>query len=290
MERKKFLQLAGSSLGVLALNNYANAISVFETEAKLKQFGIQLYGVRDTLNDNPGDVLKKLAGFGYKQIESFEHSKHGLYMGMGNKGFKTFVNDLGMTIPSVHSNAYINFEKNVESAAEIGVKYFIYNWEGPGKTLDDYKKMTEDFNKKGEFCNKHNIRFAFHNHDYTFKEVDGVLIQEMLLNNTEKKLVDFQIDLYWAITAGKDPVAHLLKYPDRYKLAHFKDRKTGTTERDGTAICELGTGSINFKNILKQIKKTDIAYYIVDQDTCNDRTNPLECARVDAQFMKNLKF
>ena len=93
MQRKKFLQLAATSAGLMALNGYANAFSFLdENNAKLKKFGIQLYGVRDMLNDKPSDVLTKLASFGYKQIESFEHSKHGLFMGMGNKGFKTFLN------------------------------------------------------------------------------------------------------------------------------------------------------------------------------------------------------
>jgi len=289
-QRREFLKWSGGLALGSAIAPLANGWLNFQkTNKKVKEFGIQLYGLRDILGKNPKSVLDKLPSFGYKQIELFEHSKLGIFLGMSNKELKKYVTDLGMKIPSVHSNIYIDFEKKVEAAAAIDIKYFIYNWEGPGKKLDDYKKMADDFNKKAEFCKQHNIKFAFHNHDFTFKNMDGVMPQEWLLEHTDKNLVDFQVDLYWVITAGVDPVVHINKYPDRYKLCHFKDRSKGATDREGTAICELGTGTIDFPFIMKAIRKSAIKYYTVDQDTCNDRNDPLACARTDAEYMKKIK-
>ena len=293
MQRRKFLTLAGATSAGLALSSFTNntvAQGLLSPAHSAKIFGIQLYGVRDILGKDPKAVLKQLASSGYKQIELFEHATLGMFLGMSNKDLKSYVEDLGMKIPSVHTNIYKDFEKHVEETAAIGIKYFIYNWEGPGKTLDDYKKMADDFNRMGEFCRQHGICFTFHNHDFTFTEMDGVLPQEWLLDHTDKNLVDFQVDLYWIITAGKDPVKHINHSPDRYKLCHFKDRAKKATEREKSAIVELGTGTIDFSSILKQTEGSSIKYYIVDQDTCNDRQDPLGCAKTDAEYMKALRW
>jgi sugar phosphate isomerase/epimerase len=293
LSRKDFLKIAGTTAASLALPQFDNGLfasDLFETNKRAKKFGLQLYGIRNSLDNEPKEVFKQVASFGYKQIELFEHSKHGMFFGMGNKGFKQFIEDLGMSIPSAHADVYKNFEKKVEDAAAIGIKYFICAYEGPGKSLDDYKRYAEDFNKKGEFCKQHGIRFAFHNHDFSFKQMDGVIPQQWLLEHTEKDLVDFQIDLYWVIVAGEDPVQWVNRYPTRFKLAHFKDRTKGATIRDGKAICELGTGTIDFPTILNKIRHSSIRYFIVDQDNCVDRTDPMQCIKDDADYMKRLRW
>ena len=291
-KRRDFLKLAGTATAGLTVTSISSGLltGCFNGGKDLKPFGIQLYGVRDIIGKDPKAVLKSIADAGYKQIELFEQKVLGLYLGMGNTGLKKYAEDLGMTIPSIHTNVFKDFEKKADEAAAIGVKYIIYNWEGPGKTLDDYKKFADDFNKMGEYANKNKIRFAFHNHDFTFIEMDGVLPQDWLVQHTQKELVDFQIDLYWVVAAGKDPVKWINQYADRVKLLHFKDRSKGATQREGAAICELGTGSIDFQNILKQLKGTAVEFYIVDQDTCNDRTDPFACIKTDAEYMKKLKW
>ena len=261
-----------------------------ESAAKRKKFGLQLYGIRNILGKDPKNVLKQVAALGYTQIESFEHQQLGVYMGLGNKGFKSYAKSLGMSIPSVHVNIYKDFEKKVAEAAEINVKYLIYNWEGPGKTMDDYKRMADDFNKKGEYCKQHGINFAFHNHDFTFKKIGNDIPQEWLMEHTDPNLVDFQIDFYWVEYAGQNSIEWVKKYPSRFKLCHFKDRSKTSNEREKSGIVELGTGTINFQNILDQIKQSSIKYYIVDQDTCNDREDPLECLKIDAAYMQQLRF
>ena len=268
----------------------ANWLDSFDDKnAKTKKFGLQLYGIRDALAKDPKTVLKKIADMGYKYIEPSD-GKLGLFSGMSNKDYKSFVNDLGMKIHSVHTNVYQGFEKKVEESTAIGIDYLIYNWEGPGKTLDDYKRMADDFNKKGRYCKENGIKFAFHNHDFTFYNLDGIIPQEWLLDHTDLELVDYQIDFYWTIYAGQDPIEWVNKYPNRFKLCHFKDRSKTEKDREGKGIVELGTGSIDFQNILNKTRNTFMKYYIVDQDTCNERENPLECAKVDADYMKQLRF
>lgn len=286
--RRKFLQ-TGSMLAAATFIG-GNQLFAEASSHKLKKFGIQLYGIRDILGKDPKGILKKVADMGYKYVEPFDHKDLGMFFGMGNKGLKSYLEDLGMKIYSVHTNIYKDFEKKVEETAEIGIKYFIYNWEGPDKTLDDYKRMADDFNVKGEFCKQYDIKFTFHNHDFTFYKMGDTIPQDWLMQHTDAALVDFQIDFYWVIYAGQDPVEWVNRYPGRFKLCHFKDHSNDSKDREGKGIVELGTGNIDFPSILSKIKNSSIKYFLVDQDTCNDRTDPLACARTDAEYLRNIRF
>ncbi|TAL44557.1 MAG: sugar phosphate isomerase/epimerase, partial [Chitinophagaceae bacterium] len=138
----------------------------------------------------------------------------------------------------------------------------------------------------GEICKKEGIRFAYHNHDYSFKTQEGQLPQDVMMINTDASIVDFEMDIYWVVTAGHDPIAWFKKYPNRFRLCHVKDRMKNATE--GFASCNVGEGSIDFVKILKVAKKQGMQYYIVEQERY-DGTTPLKAAEVDAAYMKKIK-
>lgn len=250
-------------------------------------FGLQLYTLRDVLPNNTKDVLTQVASFGYKQIEGYEGPK-GLFWGMTNTEFKKLMDDLGMKFVSSHCNINEDFERKAAQAAEIGMKYLICPYLGPQKTADDFKKFAETFNQRGETCRKNGIRFGYHNHDYGFVPVDGQMPQDILMQNTDKNLVDFEMDIYWVVTAGQDPIAWIDKYPGRFKLSHIKDRKKGAPLSDRDASVDLGTGSIDFKSILKEGGKKGMEYYIVEQEAYVN-TTPLAAAKADADYLKNFR-
>jgi sugar phosphate isomerase/epimerase len=106
------------------------------------------------------------------------------------------------------------------------------------------------------------------------------------MENTDPSLVDFEMDIYWVVTAKNDPIEWLKKYSHRFRLCHIKDRTKGATERD--ASCDLGEGSIDYSKILKVAKDNGIEYYIVEQERY-DNTTPLKAMAVDATYLKNLK-
>lgn len=260
---------------------------LFSTNAAIKNFGLQLYSVRDDLPKDPRGVIKQVAAMGYKQIESFEGNK-GMFWGMTNTEFKKYLDGLGLTIVSSHCNINQDFETKAAQAAEIGMKYLICPYLGAQKSIDDYKKAAEKFNQCGEICKKNGLRFAYHNHGYSFKEQEGVLPQDVMMQNTDAALVDFQMDIYWVITAGSDPVMWLNKYPGRFTLCHVKDRKKGAGPHDEDASADLGTGSIDFSKLLKLASQKGMKYYIVEQERY-DNSTPLKSAAVDAAYMKKLK-
>lgn len=251
----------------------------------LNDFGIQLWTVKEAMLENPKEVLRQLAAFGYTQVESFEGEK-GIFWGMKNTEFCNFVEDLGMKVLASHANVKENFEAKVEQAAEIGMRYLIDPYEGPQKSLDDFKRMAERFNRYGEVCKKYGIGFAYHNHDYSFKEIEGVIPQKLLLEQTDKDLVDYEMDIYWVISAGANPEAYLRNYPGRFKLGHIKDRMQGTSEP--FASIELGKGTINYADILATARASGMEYFIAEQERFDDST-PLESSRENARYMKSLK-
>ena len=286
--RRSFLKFTGAVGTGLALNSLGSS-SLFAAESAkpLTHFGIQLYTLRDVIPGDPKGVLKQLASFGYNEIESYEGAK-GMFWGMGHTGFKNYMDELGMKIVSSHCDITKDFDKKAAEAAEIGMKYLICPWKGPQKSLDDFKRFADEFNQKGEICKKNGIRFAYHNHDYSFKAMDGQLPQDVMMNGTDPSLVDFEMDIYWVAAAGVDIEAWFKKYKKRFRLCHVKDRSKNPGTDNGKNSVDLGTGSIDWPKILKSAKKYGMQYYIVEQEAYPNGSS-LEAAKVNAAYMKTLK-
>lgn len=289
--RRKFIkQTAGISSG-FALASLAGSslfdANFFEEKKKLKAFGLQLYTLREDFPKDPKGVLKQVASFGYKQVESFE-GRDGMFWGMGNTGFKNYLDELGMTIVSSHCDISKDFEKKADEAAAIGIKYLFCPWKGPQKKLDDYKKFADEFNACGEICRKAGIRFGYHNHDYSFKELEGELPQDVMMRNTNPDTVDFEMDIYWVVAAGHDPIEWFKKYPNRFTACHVKDRVKNPGTDNGKNSTNLGAGSIDFANILKKGAKLGMKYFIVEQEAYPIGT-PLQSVQANAEYMKKLK-
>jgi sugar phosphate isomerase/epimerase len=301
--RRDFLKLSTGILGGLTLGSLAcnNDNTTKETTANtdtsnknnaaagvaLGAFGIQLYSLRDDIPKDPKGILKQVADMGYKQVEGYETDK-GILWGMTPAEFKSYMSSIGLTMVSTHyDSSGKDFEKKVEQAAEVGMKYLIYPYEGE-KTIDEYKKMADDFNKNGEICKKHGIRYGFHNHAMSFKKINGEFPQDILMKSTDPSLVDYEMDIYWVVAAGEDPEAWIKKYPNRFTACHVKDRSKTPVADDGQNSTDLGTGSIDFSKLLKIASQNGMQYYIVEQEAYPKGT-PLQAAKADAEYMKNLK-
>lgn len=283
--RRSFIKTIGITSAGMALSGIlpaCGALSKSNTEGK--DFGLQLYTLRDVLPADPKGILKQVSSFGYKQIESYEGEK-GMFWGMSNKEFKTLMDNLGMKIVASHCDINKDFDRKAAEAAEIGMSYLICPWVGPQKSLDDFKRYADIFNQRGEVCRKNGIRFAYHNHDYSFQPLEGQLPQDVLMQQTDKNLVDYEMDIYWVVAAGQDPAAWISKYPERFRLCHVKDRKKGAAPGEQDASVILGTGSIDFEKLLQ--KAGDIRYRIVEQEAYTN-TTPIDAVKANAAYMKSL--
>ena len=283
INRRDFLRnssfaAVGLSMPFLSKANFLDATAGF----KIPNFGIQLWTVKENMIEDAKGTLAKLASFGFKQIESYE-GPQGMFWGMGHKGFKSYIDDLGMKIVSSHCDNLTDFDKKSEEAAAIGMKYLICPHKGPQKSLDNYKAFADEFNVSGKIAKKHGIKFAYHNHDYSFIPMDGQMPQDVMMQGTDPSLVDFEMDIYWVNAANEDPIAWLKKYPNRFKLCHVKD--LAKTANNGHESCVLGTGTIDFKKVLKAGAKYGLASFFVEQEAFTG-TNPIDAAGLDAKYMQ----
>ena len=287
--RRNFLQLSIAAAAGVAVTGVAcnNMKAATNGKGNLGAFGLQLYTLRDDMPKDPKGVLKQVADAGFKQVEGFE-GPQGIYWGMSNTDFKKYMDDLGMKIVSSHCDYKTDFERKAAEAAAIGMSYLMCPYLGPQKSLDDYKKAADVFNEKGEVCKKNGIRFAYHNHDYSFKLQDGQYPQDIMMQGTNADTVDFEMDIYWVVAAGQDPEAWMQKYKNRFRLCHVKDRSKNPGADNGKNSVDLGTGSINFAKILKTGKDNGMKFNIVEQEAY-PTGGPLAAIKVDGAYMAGLK-
>ncbi len=292
-KRRDFIKNAATGIALTAITGKllgCSSTSRSINTENLKEFGLQLYTLRDVLPKDPKGILKQVAAMGYKQVEGYEGDK-GMFWGMSNIEFKKYMDDLGMQMVSSHCNINNNFEKKADEAAAIGMKYLISPSLGneKGMNKDEYLKAADIFNKKGEVCKGKGLKFAYHNHDQTFIQKPGGFVpQQLLLENTDASLVDYEMDIYWVVTAGEDPIKWFEKYPNRFRLSHIKDRKKNVPLSEHDASCIVGQGQIDFAKILRVGQKNGLQYYIVEQERY-DNTTSIGAARADADYLKKLK-
>jgi sugar phosphate isomerase/epimerase len=311
-KRRQFLRNATLlSLGLPLLHSCGgmkkDAIDASKAKFSLDKYGIQLWSVRDDMAKDPRGTLKALAGYGYNQIESFQGEK-GVFWGMTPKEYGAYLKSLGLNLYGAHCNsAYAvdmklrdEFKKLVDDCASVGVKYLINPYLGFLKTKDEFKKATEGFNELGQICKERGLKYAYHNHHYSFQKLEGEFPQDIMMAGSDKDLVDFEMDIYWVVTAGQDPAEWLKKYSGRFAMGHVKDRhkQSAITEIEKlekadpnfglNVSCVLGTGQINFDNVLTVAKNNGMKYFIVEQERW-DNSTPLKDAGKDATFMNKYK-
>jgi len=192
-----------------------------------KNVGVQLYTVRDQISKDPRGVIQKIGAIGYKEVESFGYN-NGKYFGLTAKEFADLVKQNNLTHPSGHYGLgnLSTWDQAIEDAITAGQKYMVlaYLAENDRKSIDDYKKHAASFNTAGEKCKKAGLQFAYHNHDFEFKEMDGQMGYDVLMKETDANLVKFEMDIYWVSKAGHDPIALFKAHPKRFPLWHVKDR------------------------------------------------------------------
>lgn len=258
-----------------------------ETKSKLSNFGIQLYSVKEDMAVDAQATMRSLAGYGYKQFEGFDGGK-GILWGMQPAEFKTLMAEIGVSMVASHANVFENLDVQAAQAAEVGMKYLICPWIGPQKSIDDYKKKADEFNQIGEKLKSHGIKFAYHNHDYTFVTQEGVLPQDVLMDNTDPALVDYEMDIYWVHVANAKPAEYLAKYPGRFRLCHLKDAEAGTGDPHQRGVL-LGSGEIPYADLIKQSQGLGMEYFIVEQERFPSGT-PMEAAQANAKYLAALEY
>jgi sugar phosphate isomerase/epimerase len=278
INRRDFIKQAGAlTLGAATTPFWAGAM------AKPRNAGIQLYTVRKELETDVKGTLKKLATIGYKELESARSAK-GNYYGFAPKEFKKIIQDLGMNLRSGHVHLDKDWAKTVADATETGQQYLVVSsLPSEGQTISNYQRVAEMFNKAGEECKKAGLEFGYHNHEYEFEKVDGKVLFDLLLAETDPKLVKWELDLGWVAATGFDPVNdYFAKYPGRFPLWHLKDMK-----KDEPVSTEFGKGRLDIANMFRNADKSGLKYYFIEQEEYAG--DPMESAKHNFDYVMKLK-
>ena len=244
--------------------------------------GIQLYTVRKEMLEDAAGTLKKLAGLGIKQIES-AGSEKGYYYGLKPAEMKKICAGLGMTLRSGHIHLDDKWQQTLDGAVEAGQEYLICSsMPSNGQTIDNYKKVAEQFNNAGVDSKKVNIKFGYHNHDYEFEQEDGKVLYDVLLENTDPAVVCMELDLGWVVASGKDPLDYFTRYTGRFPLWHLKDMDL--VKKHST---EFGKGGLDIKKILDNSKLSGLKYFFIEQEEYT--STPMESMQQNMDYLKKLK-
>lgn len=296
--RRSFIKKSAFALaGASALSKLSFAST---TLADKELVGVQLYSVRDDMKKDPLGTLKQLAEMGYKHVEHANYVNRKFY-GYDPKDFRKTLDDLGLKMPSGHTvmgtqhwdankKEFTDLWKyTVEDAAVLGQKYVISPWldQSYRKDKDGLLRFMEVFNKSGELCKKHGMKFGYHNHDFEFSEkLDGEVLYDIMMKNTDPDLVVQQLDIGNLYNGGANAAAIVKQYPKRFSSLHVKDEIKAETGNEKYESTILGKGIVNVKDVIDMVRKNvKGVHYIIEQESYQGKT-PLDCAKEDLAIMK----
>jgi sugar phosphate isomerase/epimerase len=282
--RRNFLAKLGAATAAIAAGGRVANAALASPEilrTKLDRIGIQLYTLRSLASKDLAGTLSQVAKIGYKEVEMAGYYNHSA----------TEVRDLlkqnGLTAPSAHI-ALDQLEsapaKTFSDAKTIGHEWITVPFL-PGKhdTVDEWKRIAAQFNKLAAQAKDAGFRFAYHNHNFEFKKAGDTVPLDILFKETDPALVSFEMDIYWVVNAGFNPLDLLAQHPGRIKMLHVKD-SMGAPEHK---MADVGAGTIDFKTIFARVKGKGIEHYFVERD---DPTDALASAAASYRYLANLNF
>lgn len=246
------------------------------------EYGVQLYSFREEMSKDAKGTLEKIAGIGIKKIESARSGK-GLYYGLSPEEMQATCKGLGMQLFSGHVALDNDFETTMEYAVRAGQEYVICSsMPSNGQTVDNYKLVSEKFNKAGEACKKLGLKFGYHNHEYEFESEKGRVLYDVLLEETDPDLVHMELDLGWVVMANKNPLDYFERFPGRFPLWHLKDMDRNTKEST-----EFGKGVLNISEVIKNQNISGVEHIFIEQEEY--ASTPLESMKHNMNFLQNLE-
>jgi len=265
-----FAFVCSSALAVSLLSGCTATKSVGTGASFKGPIGLQLYSLRgDFAKDVPG-TMAKVKGYGIQYVELASTYN------MPPDKFLALLDANGLKAISGHFSFDMyrtNAHQVAHEAEALGLKYAGCAWI-PHQGEFDEKEARDAaavFNKAGEVLAEHGIKFFYHTHGYEFRpHKDGTLF-DLLMAETNPKFVHYQMDTFWVVHPGADPVKLLNKYGSRFELMHVKDMKVGTKgdftgKSDVNNDVTLGTGVMDWPAILAAAKRAGVKWYFIEDE------------------------
>ncbi|WP_158942112.1 sugar phosphate isomerase/epimerase [Granulicella sp. S190] len=297
--RRMFLQQS-AAIGLSSIFPFRPAFA--ETT---RPIGVQLYTVQDELKKDPAATLKALAGIGYREVESFP------LQSVSPVQLRKMLDDAGLKCPSAHLFFGLSETSQLlEQANVLGAHYAVSSILHYAQlqaadlpkmlgmlnafTLDDFKKVAAKANEIGAQAKKAGLQYAYHNHNFEFRDFGGHTGYETLLAETDPELVKFELDCGWMTTSGHNPIEYFTKYPGRYPLMHAKDFPADTPVNTTLGVdpkhppTEIGRGHIDYKSIIAAAERSGVQHIFVEQDPPIAGMTSLEAVRISYQTLRPL--
>lgn len=257
-------------------------------------WGLQLYTVRSLMASDVERTIADVARIGYGEVEFAG------YFGRTPAQIRATLDAEGLVAPAAHlslGELRTGFEPAAAAAAESGHRYLVLPFLGgtdrpgnaPGETpadvIDGYRRLADEFNGIGEACEAEGLRFAYHNHDFELETLEAdddeepIRPLDILLMETDPDLVRFEMDFYWVVHGGGDPLDYFWRHPGRFELCHVKDR---TARGD---MADVGAGVIDFAGIFERAGQGGLLHYFVEHDNPAD---PLASVRASYEHLAAL--
>ncbi|HEY2012287.1 MAG TPA: sugar phosphate isomerase/epimerase [Bryobacteraceae bacterium] len=250
--------------------------------------GFQSFDVNRALSADFEGTCRTLAGYGYQLID-YVWLGHNANMpsvsAMTAKDIRRAFDSGGLKCRNCHfswAELHDDYDKTIEIAHTLGLDSVIcQSMSSKAKSADGWKWHADQLNALGEKTKREGILTGYHNHPVEFVEIDGAIPFDLLLQGTDAKLVQMQLDVGSAAVSGKDPIAYLEKYPDRYFSIHAKD------VRDGKIGIAVGEGTLDWNKIFAAARKAPLRNYDVETGARPDVV--MDKLRQSAEFLRNLK-
>ena len=224
---------------------------------------LQMYTLRDDIAQDFAGTIKKVAAIGYAGVELAGRGS------LSVQELSSLLSDNHLSIAGSHislDELAADLPKIIQENLALGNRNIVvpYLPEERRRTADDYKKVAEDLNKYGETLRSAGLSLAYHNHDFEFKLLDnGQMGEDIILENTDPALVKAEVDTYWVLKAGHDPVAFIKKHSGRVPLIHLKDMDPADD-----SFAPVGTGRLPLDALVAAAPEVGAEYLIVEQDVC----------------------
>ena len=301
MDRREFLKksmllTAGALIGgsLFSETSAAKGAKQNGIPRKKKSIGLQLYSIGGDMSADAAQALRQISEMGYSTAETASYGD-GKFYGRTPAEFRKMAEDLGIAVTGAHIARELDkndmqgcmdwWKQACDAQAAVGGKTIVMPYFPVGSTLADLQDYCDYFNRVGEIANAAGLRFGYHNHSHEFNKIEGQVIEDYMIENTDPDKVFFQMDVYWTVMGQASPVDYFTKYPGRFRLLHIKDRRevgqSGMVGYDAI-FCNAATAGV--ENIIVEMEGSSYGDVLRSVRECVDYLN--EAPFVEASYAK----
>jgi len=245
------------------------------------QVGVQLYTVRDQLEQDFAGTLNRCREIGYTHAE---------IAGLGSRPaveFAKALDDAGLVPVACHFLVDLlekNISEVIDDAKALNIEHVVCPWLPEERRADEagWKRCAELLNKAGQACQDHGLQLSYHNHSFEFVKVGHRWAMDLLFEETDPACVGSELDTYWVKHGGEDPVAYIQKLTGRVPILHLKDMMDDADRSFG----EVGEGILDWPAIFAAAEVAGTSYAIVEQDICPG--DPFDSIAISARHLKQM--